>query len=74
MLKGKILLVLALYIILGVIVLFNFGFYHHITESVQRKTMVNDAAWEDFNENIQDPQAEATEESQGSPLVTETNN
>jgi hypothetical protein len=74
MLKWKILLMLALYIILGVIVLFNFGFYHHIAESVQRKAMVNDAAWEDFDGSIQDPQTEATEESQGSPLVIETNN
>jgi hypothetical protein len=73
MLKGKILLMLALYIVLGVIVLFNFGFYHHITESVQRKSMVNDAAWEDFDENIQDPQAEATQESQAPPLDIEMN-
>jgi hypothetical protein len=67
MLKGKILLVLALYIILGVISFFNFGFHHYITEKAEWKSIVNEAAGKNFDKNIEDTQTEVTQESQGSP-------
>jgi hypothetical protein len=74
MLKGKVLLMLALYIILGVIAFFNFGLYHYITQKPEWKSTVYDDGGEDFAENIQDPQTEATEEPEGSPLDIEMNN
>jgi hypothetical protein len=74
MLKGKILLMLALYIILGVIAFFNFGLYHYITQKVEWKSTVYDDGGEDFDENIQQPQTEAAQESQVPPLDIEVNN
>jgi hypothetical protein len=74
MLKGKILLMLALYIVLGFIAFFNFGLYHYLTQKVEWKSTVYEDGTEYFDENIQTPQTEATEESQSSPLDIETNN
>ena len=74
MLKGKILLVIGLYIILGVIGFFNFGLYHYITHKVEWKSTVYEDGREYFDENIQNPQTEATDEPQDSPLDIEMNN
>jgi hypothetical protein len=74
MLKGKILLMLALYIILGVVAFFNFGLYHYITHQVEWKSTVYEDGTEYFDGSMQDPQTEATEEPQGSPLDIEMNN
>lgn len=74
MLKGKILLVLALYIILGVIAFFNFGLYHYLTEKPKWKITVHDDAREDLDGNIQTPQTEPAKKSQGSPSDMEINN
>ena len=76
MLRGKILLVLALYIILGVIAFFNFGLYHYIniTKKPECKITVRDDASENPDGKIQNPQTEDAEESPGSSLDMEINN
>ena len=74
MLKGKILLVLGLYIILGIIAFFNFGLYHYITEKPGWKITVRDDAREDLDGNIQNPQTEDAKESPDSPSDMEINN
>jgi hypothetical protein len=74
MLKGRILLVVALYIILGVIAFFNFGFYHYLTDKVEWKSLGNNSAGKNFDESIDDTQTEVTQESQGSALDKEMNN
>jgi hypothetical protein len=74
MLKGKILLVLALYIMLGVIAFFNFGLYHYITEKPEWKITVRDDAQEDLDGNMQNPQTEDAKEPPGSRSDMEINN
>jgi hypothetical protein len=74
MLKGKVLLVVALYVILGVIAFFNFGLYHYIIEKPEWKSKVYNNPWDDLDGNIQNPQTETAKESQGSPSDTEINN
>ena len=74
MLKGKLLLVLGLYIILGIIAFFNFGLYHYITEKPKWKITVSDDAREDLDGNIQNLQTEDAKEPPGSPSGMETNN
>jgi len=74
MLRGKILLMLALYVVLGVIAFFNFGLYHYITHKVEWKGPVYEDGTEYFDGSIQNPQTQATEESQGPPLDIEMNN
>jgi len=74
MLKGKVLLVVALYIILGIIAFFNFGLYHYITGKPESKITVRYGAREDLDGNIQNPQTEDAKESLGSPSDMETNN
>jgi hypothetical protein len=74
MLKGKFLLVVALYIILGVIAFFNFGLYHYITKEPESKITVRYDAWEDLDENIRNPKTEDVKESPGSPSDMEINN
>jgi hypothetical protein len=74
MLKGKVLLVVALHIILGVIAFFNFRLYHYIAEKPKGKITVHDDAREDLDGNIQTPQTEPAKKSQGSPSDVEINN
>ena len=74
MLKRKILFVIGLYIILGVIAFFNFGLYRYITGKPKAKSAVYDEASQGFDKTIQNPQTEATKESQGSPSDMETDN
>jgi hypothetical protein len=74
MLKGKILLVLALYIILGVIAFFNFGLRHYITEKPQWKITVRDDVREDLDGNKQNPQTEDVKDSPASPSDMAINN
>ena len=76
MLKGKILLVLVLYIILGVIGFFNFRLYHYINifEKPEWKITVRDDIRENLDGKTQNPQTEDAEESPGSSLDMEINN
>jgi hypothetical protein len=73
MLKFKVLVMLALYIILAVIAFFNFGLYHLTAEKAEWKRIVNDAAKKNFDEDIEDILSEVTQESQSSPSDKETN-
>jgi hypothetical protein len=74
MLKGKVLLVAALYIILGIIAFFNFGLYPYITGKPGWKITVRYDVREDLDGNIQNPQTENAKESLGSPSDMEINN
>ncbi len=72
MLKGKILLVIGLYITLGVIAFFNFGMYRYITEKSELKGTVYCDTWKDMDGSIQDSPTEDTTESQNPPSEIET--
>lgn len=74
MLRGKVLLVLALYIILGAIAFLNFGFHHYMTGNVGLRSIVNDPIWKNFDESIEETQTAVMQESQGFPSDKETNN
>ena len=52
MLKWKIFIAVALYIILGLIAYFNFGFHHLMMERVGGKSIENKSAWKKLEENI----------------------
>jgi hypothetical protein len=52
MVRWKILIAVALYIILGVIAYFNFGFHHLMVERVGVKSTQNRSAWKKLEENI----------------------
>ena len=52
MLRWKIIIAVALYIILGVIAYFNFGFHHLMMERVGGKSTQNKSAWKKLEENI----------------------
>jgi hypothetical protein len=52
MVRWKILIAVALYIVLGVIAYFNFGFHHLMMERVGGKTIQNKSAWKKLEENI----------------------
>jgi hypothetical protein len=52
MLRWKILIAVALYIILAVIAYFNFGFHHLMMERVGGKSTQNKSAWKKLEENI----------------------
>jgi hypothetical protein len=73
MLKRKVLLVVALYIILGVIAFFNFGLYRYITGKPGLKITVRYDVREDFDGNIHPP-TDDTMESPDSPSDMEINN
>jgi hypothetical protein len=74
MLKGRILLVVALYIILGVIAFLNFGLYRYITEKPEWKSTAYSYACEDIDKTILSPPTEDANESQGSSSEKEINN
>ena len=52
MVRWKIIIAVALYIILGVIAYFNFGFHHLMMERVGVKGTQNKSAWKKLEENI----------------------
>lgn len=64
MLKLKILLMVILFVILGVIAYFNFGFHHILTERSGEKSILNQPAWEELEENIKNNQTEILQEFQ----------
>jgi hypothetical protein len=51
-LKGKILLVIALYAILGVIGFFNFGFHRYLSERVGSGNSTHETAWKKIAEDM----------------------
>ena len=66
MVKGKILLVIVLYIILGVIAFFNFGLYGYVLEKFERKPHVSETRWKKMGENIRKARSASQEETQDS--------
>ena len=50
--KGKIFLVIALYIILGIVAFFDFGFQNYLSELIGRRTPIPETAWRKLTENI----------------------
>jgi hypothetical protein len=66
MIKGKIILVVVLYLILGIIAFFNFGLYGHLVAKVERKASVNETRWTKFGENIRKARSASQEPTQDS--------
>ena len=73
MVKWKILIMVILYVILGAIAYFNFGFHHILIERFGEKSItLNQPAWEEPGENsqtetlqeFQDPSADQQEPEQ----------
>jgi len=52
MVKWKLLIAVVLYIILGVIAYFNFGFHHLMFDKWAGKSKPNESAWKKLEENI----------------------
>jgi hypothetical protein len=50
--KRKVLVAVALYIILGVVAYFNFGFHHLVIEKFGGESAPNGTAWKKLEENI----------------------
>ena len=70
MLRWKILIAVALYIILCVIAYFNFGFHHLMMERVGGKSTQNKSAWKKLEENIKkNAQPQVLPEFQDSILI-----
>jgi len=68
MVKWKIIIAVSLYIILGVIAYFNFGFHHLMVEKVLGKHTAKISAWKKLEENITNTQTQGSEETQDSIL------
>lgn len=74
MVKWKILIAIALYIILGVIAYFNFGFHHLMMERVGGKSTQSKSAWKKLEENIKkSAQPQVLPESQN-PILDKPSN
>jgi len=66
---------LALYIILGVIAYFNFGFHHLMVEKVGGKSTPSQSAWKKLEDNIKkNIQTEVPQELPDSISDQEVNN
>lgn len=74
MLKRKILLLIALYIILGIIAFFNFGFHRYLAGKSELKITTRYNAREYLDEGIQNPQTEDIKESPDPPSDMGKNN
>jgi hypothetical protein len=74
MIKLKILLVIALYIILGAIGYFNFGFHNLMVEKAGGKSRPNGSAWKRLETNLKNIQAEVPQESRDSFSDQEVDN
>jgi len=73
MVKYKILVVVTLYIILGAIAYFNFGFHNLMVEKWLGKNTPNKSAWRKLEENIKKTQAEIPPDFQDAPSDQEEN-
>ncbi len=71
MVKYKILIAVALYIILGAIAYFNFGFHNLMLERWMGKSTPNKSAWKKLEENLKKSQPEIPHESQNTSSVEE---
>jgi hypothetical protein len=66
MIKWKIVLVAALYITLGVIGYFSFGFHNLMIEKVGGKATPNESAWKKLEKNMTHIQSDIPQQSQDS--------
>ena len=66
MIKWKILLVVALYVTLGIIGYFTFGFHNLMIEKVGGKGRANESAWKKLKENMTNIQSDVPQQSQDS--------
>ena len=73
MVRGKILLVIVLYIALGVIAFFNFGLCGYLLEKYGRKPTVSETRWKKIGENIKKVRSGPQEEVQDTFLVLDSN-
>ncbi|MGA2315464.1 MAG: hypothetical protein ABSG71_03695 [Thermodesulfobacteriota bacterium] len=73
MVKWKFLLMVALYIILGVIAFFNFGFHHLMVERFGGKSTMNEMTIKKLEESISNTQTEVPQELHDSLLDQEVN-
>ncbi len=65
--KGKVILVIVLYITLGVIAFFNFGLCGYLLERFERKPTVKETRWKKLGENIRKVRSAPQEEDQKEP-------
>ena len=56
--KGKILLMLLLYIILGIIVVFNFGVYNGVVKKYRQESTAYETPHENWDKNRENPPME----------------
>ena len=56
--KRKVLVAVALYVILGVVAYFNFGFHHLMIEKFGGKSTLNESAWKKLEGNIKNTRLE----------------
>jgi len=73
MVKSKLLIAVVLYVILGVIAYFNFGFHNLMVEKWLRKNTVNKSAWRKLEENLKKTQTEIPPEFKDVPSDQEEN-
>jgi hypothetical protein len=73
MVKYKILIAVTLYIILGAIAYFNFGFHNLMVEKWSGKNTVNKSAWRKLEENLKKTQTEVPPEFKDVPSDQEEN-
>jgi hypothetical protein len=66
MIKWKIVLVLALYITLGILGYFSFGFHNLMIEKVGGKGGSNGSAWKKLEKNMTNIQSDVPQQSQDS--------
>ena len=74
MMKWKIFLVIALYVILGAIGYFNFGFHNLMIEKVGGKSRPNGSAWKKLENNLRNIQTEVPQGSRDSFSDQEVDN
>jgi hypothetical protein len=74
MVKWKILLMVALYIILGFIAYFNFGFHHLMVERFGGKSTMNEMTIKKLEESLSNTQTEVPQELHDSLPDQEVNN
>lgn len=62
MMRGKILLVIALYLILGVIAFFNFGFHGYLSRLPGWKASPQEASWKKLSKDVKNIRSVVIEE------------
>ncbi len=71
--KRKVLVAVALYIILGVVAYFNFGFHHLMIEKCGGKSTLKESAWKKLEGNIKNTRLDVLQGFQDPISVQEAN-